>query len=112
MLCLLLLLCIARYREEFSTAELHNEQLGACLGRVADDLHPVRVLQLFSAITDEVCVFVFLFGVEMPRGRHARMQCTASIGLRGHGDAPACPSNLGALLNLALLRIADSSTTT
>lgn len=43
-----------RYRLEFREAEKRNEQLSACLGKVADDLHPVRVRQLFAAIPAEV----------------------------------------------------------
>ncbi|EFN59163.1 hypothetical protein CHLNCDRAFT_138029, partial [Chlorella variabilis] len=46
----------------FATAEEHNEQLGANLGKVADDLHPVRVLQLFSAIPQEDCELLDLAG--------------------------------------------------
>jgi hypothetical protein len=46
--------CTRRYRLEFREAEKRNEQLSACLGKVADDLHPVRVRQLFAAIPAEV----------------------------------------------------------
>lgn len=42
------------YRNEFEEASKYNEQLAANLGKVVDDLHPVRVLQLFSAIPHEV----------------------------------------------------------
>jgi len=42
------------YRNEFDEASKYNEQLAANLGKVVDDLHPVRVLQLFSAIPHEV----------------------------------------------------------
>jgi hypothetical protein len=33
---------------------VHNELLAANLGKVVDDLHPVRVQQLFSAIPKAV----------------------------------------------------------
>lgn len=42
------------YRQEFDDAVKHNEGLGAHLNKVVDDLHPVRVLQVFSAIPQEV----------------------------------------------------------
>ena len=43
-----------RYRDEFVSAAVHNELLAANLGKVVDDLHPVRVQQLFSAIPKAV----------------------------------------------------------
>lgn len=42
------------YKAEFDEAGKHNELLAANLSKVVDDLHPVRVLQLFSAIPEEV----------------------------------------------------------
>ncbi|KAL4425069.1 hypothetical protein ABPG77_010383 [Micractinium sp. CCAP 211/92] len=50
------------YRGEFEEAAKHNEILGANLGKVVDDLHPVRVLQLFSAIPQEDCELLDLAG--------------------------------------------------
>lgn len=45
---------LCSYKAEFDEAGKHNELLAANLSKVVDDLHPVRVLQLFSAIPEEV----------------------------------------------------------
>ncbi|PSC73949.1 DNA-directed RNA polymerase III subunit rpc1-like isoform X2 [Micractinium conductrix] len=50
------------YRQEFDDAVKHNEGLGAHLNKVVDDLHPVRVLQVFSAIPQEDCELLDLQG--------------------------------------------------
>lgn len=54
------------YKAEFDEAGKHNEVLAANLSKVVDDLHPVRVLQLFSAIPEEVRA-----GWDSPIGRTA-----------------------------------------
>ena len=54
------------YKSEFDEAGKHNELLAANLSKVVDDLHPVRVLQLFSAIPEEVRA-----GWDSPIGRTA-----------------------------------------
>ncbi|EIE19808.1 beta and beta-prime subunits of DNA dependent RNA-polymerase [Coccomyxa subellipsoidea C-169] len=50
------------YAAEFDEAVLHNEQMKHCLHKVGDDLNPIRVLALFSAITDEACELLDLAG--------------------------------------------------
>lgn len=42
-----------KLREDLAVAIAHNEQLAQCIGRCADDLHPLRVLSLFRNIPDE-----------------------------------------------------------
>lgn len=46
---------VCRYQLDFEKAAAHNEQLRANLGKVVDDLNPLRVLALFNAIPDAVC---------------------------------------------------------
>lgn len=43
------------YRETFHEAVKYNDALRPHLNKVADDLHPLRVLALFTAIPDEDC---------------------------------------------------------
>ncbi|CAL8471480.1 g11022 [Coccomyxa elongata] len=50
------------YAAEFDEAVLHNEQMKNCLHKIGDDLNPIRVLELFSAITDEACELLDLAG--------------------------------------------------
>ncbi|WIA12568.1 hypothetical protein OEZ85_006229 [Tetradesmus obliquus] len=42
-----------RLTDSLASAVAANEAIGQCMGRVADDLHPLRVLALFRAIVDE-----------------------------------------------------------
>ncbi|CAK0785283.1 hypothetical protein CVIRNUC_008489 [Coccomyxa viridis] len=50
------------YQAEFTEAVQHNDQIAGLLNKVADDLNPIRVLALFSAISDEACELLDLPG--------------------------------------------------
>ncbi|KAK9819626.1 hypothetical protein WJX72_000381 [[Myrmecia] bisecta] len=51
-----------KYMDEFEDALRHNDQIRPHLNKVMDDLHPIRVLALFTAIPAEDCELLDLSG--------------------------------------------------
>ncbi|KAK9796706.1 hypothetical protein WJX73_006743 [Symbiochloris irregularis] len=50
------------YLTEFKEALINNEQLKPLLAKVADELNPLRVLELFRKVSDEDCALLGLSG--------------------------------------------------
>ena len=70
------------WRQEFEAASGFNEALHANLSKAVDDLHPIRVQQLFSAISQAVSErWGWVLGADSTLGRVVGCRSGRSSGL-------------------------------